>query len=157
VRYDIRKLQGVTASGYNALFNAAASAPFEADRTELVRVELTPFGIEIAATREIVAEYAIDLQLAPLSATSPTIPTIVPVAAAAVTPGFGSTQLLRAVHVRFSVRSREADRVQDIPTAAAQDRYRLGLGPNGGTPFARVRTFQADVPLRNHHGANWGI
>ena len=33
--------------------------------------------------------------------------------------------------------------------------YRVGMGANGTTPFARVRTLQADIALRNHLRANW--
>jgi len=57
--------------------------------------------------------------------------------------------------VRLSVRSREADREADIlpgPGVAAGF-YRIGLGPDGTAPFARVRTVQADIALRNQMGA----
>ena len=38
------------------------------------------------------------------------------------------------------------------------DLYRIqvgGGGTSGTAPFARVRTFQSDIPLRNLEGANW--
>ncbi len=155
VRYNLRKLKGVPASGYTAMFTAAASAPFEDNRVELVREELTPAGVAVDATREIVAEYAVDLQLTPLSATSPVIPSIVTIGAASVSNAFASTQLLRGVHVRLSVRSREADRLVDVPNTPAGDLFRIALGSGVAARFARVRTFQADVPIRNHQGANW--
>jgi hypothetical protein len=71
-------------------------------------------------------------------------------------------QLLRAVRVRLGVRSREADRLTGMPTfgdggttPVMPGLYRVGLGPSGAAPFARVRTLQADVVLRNHRGATW--
>jgi hypothetical protein len=163
VRYNIRSM--VNDAGYTGLFKAsglgtgggASALPYEAKRAELVRVELTPAGIEIPSTREIVGEYAVDLQLRAWRATSAINPALVPVAED-VNDTYASTQLLRGVHVRFSVRSREADRERDIPTGTGgggNDHYRIGLTSPSGTVFARVRTFQSDIPLRNLEGSNW--
>ena len=119
VRYSIRPM--VADTTYAALFKAsglgtgggANSLPYEAKRAELVRVELTPDGAEIATTREIVGEYAVDLQIEPWGATNPVNPAIVPIVAS-VHDTSASTQLLRGLHLRVSVRSREADRLRPV-------------------------------------------
>jgi type II secretory pathway pseudopilin PulG len=155
VRYQLRSM--ISDSNYASLFAASAAAglPYEAGRVELTREELTPAGALMAGTREIVAEYAVDLQFAVKQATSSLNPALTEPAPATITATYGSTQLLRGVHVRFSVRSREADREADVSGMPAGDIYRIGLGSDGLKPYARVRTFQADVPLRNLEGANW--
>jgi hypothetical protein len=57
------------------------------------------------------------------------------------------------------VRSREADRLDNMNAAATAvigpGLFRIGLGANGGPPFARVRTVQADIAIRNHRGIKW--
>ncbi len=155
VRYELRSMISETA--YASLFTASASAglPYEAKRVELIRYELTPAGAEIASTREIVAEYAVDLRFALKQANSAIDPTLIEPAPDTFTSAYASTQLLRGAHVRFSVRSREADRQAPVSGMPAGDLYRIGLGSAGDAPYARVRTFQADIPLRNLEGANW--
>jgi hypothetical protein len=160
VRYDLRSM--VNDANYAALFAASGlgpdggtdALPYERKRAELVRVELTPAGLEIASTREIVGEYAVDLQVSAWRANNALDPSLVPVTEA-VTNTYASTQLLRGLHVRLAVRSREADRDRDIPAANAGDLYRMPLGPSKGPPFARVRTFQSDIPLRNLENNLW--
>lgn len=158
VRYDIRSM--VADSTYAALYKASlgdgSTAPYESGRAELVRVELTAGGVEIPATREIVSEYAVDLQLTAWGATSPTNAALVPITAE-LNQTYALTQLLRGVHLRFSVRSREADREADISGigGSSSDLYRIPLGPGKTAPFARVRTFQSDIALRNLESSNW--
>jgi hypothetical protein len=161
VRYNIRSM--VNDSTYSALFKASGmgtgggpnALPYEAKRAELVRVELDSTGQEIAATREIVGEYAVDLQFNAWSATNAQNPTLIPVNAA-IDSTF-NTQLLRGMHVRLTVRSREADRDGDVVgvSMGAQDHYRIPLGAGKTGPYARLRTFQSDIPLRNLEGSNW--
>jgi prepilin-type N-terminal cleavage/methylation domain-containing protein len=163
VRYDIRSM--LTDAAYASLFTASgasvgggpSTAPFEGGRAELVRVELDSTGAEVPSTREIIGEYAVDLQISAWGATSPIDPTLVPVAAAAITNTYNSTQLLRGVHLRLGVRSREADREGNVSGSGggANNLHRIGLGPTGTAPFARVRTLQSDVPLRNLEGNRW--
>lgn len=161
VRYNIRSMQGDAA--YSALFKASGAGgganvvPFETGRAELVRVELGANGQEIPATREIVAEYAVDLQVRAWGATSPQDRALVPVAAATLTGTYDSTQLLRGVHLRLGVRSREADRDADVAGSGGANSglYRIMLGSGAAARYARVRTFQTDVPLRNLEGSNW--
>jgi hypothetical protein len=153
VRYDIRSMK--TDATYNALRTASgASVPGEDKRAELVRVELDSDLQEVDSTREIVGEYAVDLRVGAWGATSSFSPTLVPIDAAAITQNYGFTQLLRGVHLRVAVRSREADRDADI-SGAAPNLYRIGVGADGKAPYARVRTLQSDVPLRNLESARW--
>jgi hypothetical protein len=163
VRYNIRPM--VNDSTYASLFRASGlgggpnSLPYEAKRAELVRVELTPNGDEIATTREIVGEYAVDMQIDAWGATSGVDPTIIPIVAS-VNDTYASTQLLRGLHLRVSVRSREADRgfgITGVGGGHANDLYRIGLTipTTGEKVYARVRTFQSDIPLRNLENNSW--
>jgi len=162
VQYNIRSMVGNAA--YADLFKASSgqgtggvgTAPaYEAKRAELVRVELDSSGAPIADTLEIVSEYAVDLQASAWGATSATDPALVRLNAT-IDNTYNFTQLLRGVHLRLSVRSREADREGPIGVGGGSaDIYRIGLGPSGGAPYARVRTFQSDIPLRNLEGGNW--
>jgi Prokaryotic N-terminal methylation motif len=164
VRYNIRGM--VTDLNYASLFKASgletggtsstSALPYEGQRAELVRVELTPDGAEIDATREIVGEYAVDLQLNAWRAKNAADPTLIPVDEA-VSDSYASTQLLRGLNVRLSVRSREADREANVAGVGgtSADIYRIPLGPSKGAPYARVRTLQSNVPLRNLESSNW--
>lgn len=160
VRYEMRSL--VAAPGdYALLFAASADAnlPYEAGRVELMRDELTPAGTVLAGTSELVAEYATDLQFTISQATSPTIRNLITPAPAAINATYPSTQLIRGIRARLSVRSREADRGSDV-VGAATGQYRIQLTGSGGSSpeqygFARIRSLQADVALRNTEGANW--
>lgn len=154
VRYDIRPM--TAEANYKALFDASGlnKVPFENGRAELVRVELDPAGEEIPATRELVAEYAVDLKLTAWQATSPTNPALIEVTNALNTTSTFN-QLVRGVRVRFSTRSREADRNADVYGGSdAAHLFRIQLQTNPPA-FARVRTLQGDVPLRNLEGSNW--
>lgn len=159
VRYELRPMVGDAA--YAALFQASGittGLPYESGRVELVRTELQPDGSPILATREIISEYAVDLRFTAVQATSAINPTLIDVPVANLTNTFASTQLLRGVHARLSVRSREADRFGDVTgsggSAAGMYRFQVGAG-GSGPQFARVRTFQSDIALRNLEGANW--
>jgi hypothetical protein len=85
-------------------------------------------------------------------------------AAAPLAPSTTAPQYVRVVHARLGIRSHEADRLSGVPTAGdgggvpiAGGLYRIGLGTPGPNmpPFARVRTLQADIALRNHRGITW--
>lgn len=70
-------------------------------------------------------------------------------------PGLGP-QRIRAVRAWLSVRSREADREVGVSSQeAGSPLYRIGLGANGGAPFARVRTIQAYIAMHNQVGITW--
>jgi type II secretory pathway pseudopilin PulG len=170
VQYDIRSLQNDSNFGganpnYAPIY--AAQGPGDADRTELVRVELNTAGAYIAGTEEVVAEYAVDLRFG-ISVTQNTgsDPVVGAVADGEIAQWAGTTvgmavnrgpQRVRAVRARLSVRSREADRDGAINPSGtvAQGLYRIDLGLQGTSSFARVRTVQTDVALRNQVGVTW--
>jgi Tfp pilus assembly protein PilW len=159
IRYQIRNLQADGNALWTPLFTASAGAPGEADRTELVREELNAAGNVIAGSTDIVAEYAVVLDLGVAGQLAPNVPTVV-----RSTPGDTNwntffqpaatgdrPQGVRSVRVRLGVRSREADRPANI--AGGNAVYRFKLGANDA--WARVRTFQADVALNNQAGIQW--
>jgi type II secretory pathway pseudopilin PulG len=168
VRYDVRSLAG---TNYDALYGP--ENPHDASRTELVRVELDTNGAEIAGTQELVAEYAVDLKLGItvanqiLNFTDPSLQTLQPghnqipgwagdLTATASAQNQGPHRV-RAVRVRLSVRSQEADREGPVIAGGtvAPGLYRIGLGPAGKAPYSRVRTLQTDLALHNQMGVSW--
>lgn len=160
VRYQIRDLKAENQARWAPLFAASDGAPGEASRTELVREELNAAGQVIAGSSDIVAEYAVVLDL---SVSGQLLPGATPTLARSV-PGDGSftsyfsptsagdrPQGVRTVRVRLGVRSREADRPANI--AGGTGVYRFKVGATDG--WARVRTFQAEVSLPNQMGVRW--
>jgi hypothetical protein len=162
VRYDVRNVEGH--AKYQRLYDASRNIPFENTRTELMRVELDTAGQAIADTEELVAEYVVDLKFAltvvdTASGVDPTLKSLPFGDADEAVYEYTNPHLIRAVRVRMSVRSREADREGDITATdnVAPGLYRIGLGANGTAPYARVRTLQADVALRNQMRPLWGL
>lgn len=161
VRYQLRPLL-TGSTDYQQLREAsqAAGLPYESGRVELVREELTPNGnAPVTGTVELIAEYATDLQFSITQLTAPNALTLFNPAPDAVDSLYPSTQLIRVVRARLSVRSREADRSADV-TGASAGQYRIALplgggGTSAGVAYARVRSLQADISLRNLEGANW--
>ena len=174
IRYQIRDVQAAGIARFAPLFAASAGedagVPGEATRTELVREELDAngtvidgTGVNAERTLEIAAEYAVDLAFS-VTAQLPGTSTAVSVTDAEEdaadfdqvfdpTPdnsAIGNPQGVRAVRVRLSVRSREADRPG--PISGGFFRFKL---PDGD--WARVRTFQADVALPNQADVRWGL
>jgi hypothetical protein len=172
IRYQVRSLSGVAqfAELYPAA-NAQAVGEAAADRTELVREELqiaNPASTVANTAPELVAEFAVDLKfgLTVLNNVAnrttrirTTATDIAPYASdvtQGVTAGFGPGHI-RAVRARLSVRSRTPDRRDaNITPTAAGGIYRFDVSPNGVTTpnYARVRTLQADIALRNQPNAN---
>jgi hypothetical protein len=175
IQYDLRNLTtnsnfGGANADYAALYETGATGPYDDKRTELVRVELDATGTPIAGTEELVAEYAVDLRFGVIVAepgvTGPTLKTIRAEDTTDVVVNWaGDTisesnainrgpHLVRVVSTRLGVRSREADRETGVTATAtvAPGLYRIRLGNDA---FARVRTLQADIGLRNHKGAQW--
>jgi len=162
IRYDIRSLAEDT--NYAPLYGGSAYGP-DANRTELVRTEVDANGDELQS--ELVAEYAVDLQFEATAVTNaPSADPVVGLVTAGDTQFAALTgaptsvgsrpQDVRAIRARLSVRSREGDRETPISTGVpAGSLYRMGLGADGGAPYARVRTLQADIMLNNHAGVRW--
>lgn len=152
VRYSVMDLQHSAAgtTTWKPLFDASADEPGHDTRTELVREGLAADGTVIAGTTDLVAEYAVDLGFAVTG--QATVGSALTTEVASDSSGFkaffapGATndrpQGVRSVRVRLSVRSRDADRT----AAIAGGLYRFKLDTD---QWARVRTFQADVPLPN--------
>jgi prepilin-type N-terminal cleavage/methylation domain-containing protein len=160
IRYTLKSL--ADDDRYAPLYSAATGPDTDADRIELVREELDPNGDVIADSAELVAEYAVDLRfqltVAPSQRSALLFVDSSDVADWAgplegISAGRGP-QLVRTVHAWLSVRSRDADREADIPVEQGP-RFRMGLGPSGGAPFARLRTVQAHIAMHNQMGATW--
>ena len=160
---DLRNDACTTGGRLGQLYSSTAN-PADANRTELVREELNPVGGAPFANTcpEIVAEYAVDLKFEVTATTATTPPSL-------LSTGPNTTdkvsdyhiaplgkdlrpQRIRSVHARLSVRSREADRTANVPSAMT-GLYRIGVGTDHKT-FARVRTLQADIAVPNHFGVN---
>lgn len=150
VRYSITRMNTVAA--YASLF-AASNTPYDAARAELQRVELNANGDEVDSTRELISEYAVNLRFLPWATTSATNPALAPGSLpGSFTDIAGSPERLRGMGVRLSVRSRAPDLLGPIDGNDCADAlYCL----KSGGEFFRVRTVQADIPLRNLEGANW--
>lgn len=174
IHYDLRNLAAnaqtpQAKATYASLYNDSAAGPGEAQRTELVRIEQDVTGTAISGTEEIVAEYAVDLdlQLNAVTATlgvDPQVSTITSTDArfstftAPTFLGASTPELIRSVRVRLGVRSREGDRANTVADPTGNGLFRFNLGTGGaGTidSYARVRTFQADIALHNQADVLW--
>lgn len=154
IQYRLGDLRALPRFG--PLYAASAEGSHDADRTELIREELSPSGTVIDGTQELVSEYAVDLRFritVQANATSP----LTQVEDADIYTWAGTQaqrvagrgpQLIRSIHTWLSVRSRAADRNATISVTEGP-LYRVGLGATGGAPFARVRTVQSRVALNN--------
>jgi hypothetical protein len=166
VRYEIRNLKAAALNRFRPLFDTAATAPGDEQRLELVRVELDAQGNEIADTLELVAEYAVDLKFG-LTVVSgfrtPSDPDITsfPVGDSRVydyafdvaANTAAGPERIRAVRARLVIRSREADRTENIAAPTPGNIFRYGLAGDAG--FARARTLTADIQLPNLAGVSW--
>jgi type II secretory pathway pseudopilin PulG len=159
---DLRNDACTTKGSLGQLYASTAN-PADLNRTELVREELDPVTGDPFkdACPEIVAEYAVDLKFE-VTARKLTDPTVL----LATTPDTTDKvydyhitlgkdyrpQRIRSVRARLSVRSREADRTANVPSAMT-GLYRIGVGTDHKL-FARVRTLQAEIAVPNHFGVN---
>jgi hypothetical protein len=184
IRYSVREMVG--SARYAPLFGSGNAPPTDVGRTELVREELDAFGEPIQEAGqpvpEIVSEFAVDLAFnltvsqIITSSSGAQLETLAMLPAADranwVGPGWAADpvtaaassrgpQLVRAIRTRLSVRSREADRLSNIPTfgdggaPVMGGLYRFRVPATGGPTFARVRTVQTDIAIRSHRGATW--
>jgi prepilin-type N-terminal cleavage/methylation domain-containing protein len=177
VRYEVRDMRAV--NGFANLYGANPNAGFaavdeDANRMELMRVELDAANNPIAGTEEMVGEYVVDLKFG-LTVVTQAITGAQPnqgvtafemgsaqvynpwgqlVTSSIVTPG---AERIRSVRVRLATRSREADRDLGLAGPVLPGgqpgglyRYKFASGK-----FARVRTLQADISLTNQAGVFW--
>jgi len=166
IRYEIRNLKNANLARYQPLYDPGATAPGDETRLELVRVELDAEGKEMDDSLELVSEYAVDLRFGLTVVTSFRTPSDPEIASFPIgdsknydyafdVTGQTATgpERIRAVRARLVVRSREADRVQNIPPPTPGNIFRYGIGADGG--YARARTLTADVQLPNLSGVTW--
>ncbi len=158
IQYEIGSLKDQ--DDYGPLYDAS-TAPFDEDRSELIRTELGADGARLEGTTpELVAEYAVDLAFgftAWQGSGNDKLTTVTPdgdFSEFFPTGTLGPVQHLRAIRARLSVRSREGDRAEPVP-ADLPGLYRIGLGSDAGGPYARVRTLQADIALHNLGRTEW--
>lgn len=136
-------------------------------RLELVRTELDSTGAPIASTRELVAEYAVDLKFGLTTASTGSEPAVtrrpipmddtgyafvgdVGAAGSAATP-----ERVRAVQVRLSTRARAPDRQANLDVGDDGRRFRFEIPGVPPPSFARLRTLYADIALPNQAGITW--
>lgn len=182
VRYELRQPANVTGVDYSALYGGTGGAAstsdlarFESTRTDLVRYEVDTQDNMIANTMEVVAEYAVNLKLGVTVLDQSNVVTASQANLITLPPGdanlptwtghrtltnaaVGHPDRIRAVRVRFAVRSPLPDRYQPIAadTNVAPGLYRMWLLTEGGREYwARVRSLQADVGLRNLEDILW--
>ncbi|HVW26007.1 MAG TPA: hypothetical protein VHC69_11605 [Polyangiaceae bacterium] len=178
VRYSIKDMS--TDARYAPLFSAGtttagpgATPATDVGRTELVREELDTSGNVITDSAEIVSEFAVDLsfgvtvselasgasggQIEQLETFAPGVATQAWAGDTTTMDALHGPQRIRGVRARLSVRSRQADRLSGMPDGGSfgPGLYRIGVGTNGAGPFARVRTVQADIAIRNQRGVAW--
>ncbi len=137
--------------------------PVAVDRTELTRIELDQQGNELPATLQVLAEFAVDLELgASYEDPAPPAGNVPIVLREAVgdtgnvaryviggPPGAAGANpdLIRAIQVRLSTRGHRRDRDVGIPAAGDLHPYRFNLGANQG--FVRMRTLISEMQLPN--------
>jgi hypothetical protein len=139
---------------------------------DLMRTYVDATGTPVAATKEIVAEYAVDLSFAFSGDTgtslAPALTALTtscafddavcngrwaPQVSAAAAP-YGP-QRIRSVRARITTRAAQADRTANVPLAnqyTAQTfmyRYNLGADPATSLTWARTRTITTEVALEN--------
>lgn len=155
IKYDIRSLRGDPNYGRLVAFDPASVAVSGEDtRTELVRVELDENGVERAATRELVAELAVDLKFGVSKVTQGSGITPLMTTFPFESPEVSTTpELIRAVQVRLSTRTRVPDREQALAPLGGASPYHFAVKPAPLTPrYARMRTLNATVALPNQAG-----
>ncbi len=177
VRYEIRPKSAGGSGAGGAGPSGSELTLFEQTRTDLVRYEVDVYNNPIQNTDEVVAEYGVDLRFAVGVATNDGPDPVDALtfrdesdrdARAVYTGGrtfagtgnsadIGRPDNIVVVRARLSVRSAMPDRYGGIPDDGSVGRgfYRMWLGqrnmPDGATRqfWARVRTLQADISLRN--------
>jgi type II secretory pathway pseudopilin PulG len=152
VRYDIQSLAKHPKYGALVAFDPKVAAVSGEDtRTELVRVELDENGAAIPGSLELVAEFAVDLKFGITASGAGLNPTMMthPFGAKEVDTGATAPELIRAVQVRLSTRTRAPDRDVKLGSGEAVPYpYRFAVRPGPGAPrFARIRTLVTNVNL----------
>jgi hypothetical protein len=165
IEYELDDTLVATDPNYQELGLGNAGNP--GARTDLVRFEVNPQTGAPIGTRELVAEYAVDLRLGITAVTDPLTgqmasfapgnagmdPYTIALAAATINNG---PHLIRGVRAQLTVRSRAPDREAQIAAPPAGGLYRVALPvATGPIPFARARTLSATIATRNTRGMLW--
>lgn len=169
IRYDLMSLADATDFPEFQYLFTGQRPDFEAGRLDLVRSELLPADGTDPVNHELVAEYAVDLgfslsvvsNLTSLALTEvpeedPTIPKYAsdPTASPAADANSGP-HLIRGVRARLAVRSIAPDRQADISaTNVGPGLYRIAL-TDGDKDYARVRSLQSLIAIRNTRNKLW--
>ncbi|HSC88090.1 MAG TPA: prepilin-type N-terminal cleavage/methylation domain-containing protein [Polyangiaceae bacterium] len=169
IEYRLRDLKtdlGSADAQVGYLFSS--EAPVGESRLELVRSELSPGtdATPLAGSLEVVAEYAVDFRVGVTAVTDVAATRALkpftqadsafarfagdPLGATAAAVNSGP-HLVRAAHLRLSVRTLDEDR-QGNAGAVTSPAFRFKLADNR---FARVRTLQAVVATRNTRNMTW--
>jgi hypothetical protein len=164
IRYRLVNLE--TDNTFARLFDEDILA--DATRLDLVREQLAPDTMEpIEGTRELIAEYAVDLRFGITANNANGENTYydetdndrmnfadVPFGTSAESAGFFGPHLIRGIHARLTVRTREAEFSSALPANATRSDqlYRVQIA---GGEYARVRSLRAHIATRNSRTEIW--
>lgn len=172
IRYQLVNLNDAAYSQFAPLFTATTLAlpAYDSTRLDLIREQLSPqdFSV-ISGTTELVTEYAVDLKFGLtvntnlvlgantyLGEDDVSLPNYAgnPIGQAA---GLGP-HLIRGIHARLAVRTREADHKAPLLTgtalanATSEDLYRVAVAAG---EYARLRSLRAHIATRNTRSETW--
>lgn len=176
IRYQLADLNdAATYPQFAELFADDLARPsYDSTRLDLIRERLDPSDLSVIPdTTELVTEYAVDLKFG-LTVNTDTvtgantyfdeddvnIPNYAgnPVGAEAGQMGAYGPHLIRGIHARLSVRTREADFKAPLLTgtaltsATSADLYRVAVAPG---EYARLRSLRAHIATRNTRSETW--
>lgn len=177
IRYQLVDLNDATDYvDFQSLFadEIQARPAYDTTRLDLIREELSPADFSVfPGTTELVTEYAVDLKFG-LTVNTDVLTgantffgedsaNLVNYAADPTGPTAGQLgpfgpHLIRGIHARLSVRTREADHTAPLltgtalSTATSQDLYRVEVAPG---EFARIRSLRAHIATRNTRSETW--
>lgn len=172
IRYELANLSADANFSY-VFAGVRPATDTTPQRLEFARSEILPNDTIAAGSTELVAEYAVDFKVGVSVVSNPgtvqtsfyptgdsNIPAYAgdPLSATAAALGKGP-HLIRAAHVRLSVRALDGDRDANVAAAdLGTVPYRVQLiAAAGSTPakFARVRSLQALIATRNSRNKLW--
>jgi hypothetical protein len=176
VHWEITNAGAEPAQYVKALGTQSLAAGTDPTKYDLVRSYVDATGTVIAATSEVIAEYAVDFKLAfsADNALQPSQPKMVTLAfddpanqvwaddVYKVQGGANKPQRIRMVRARIATRTAQPDRAVNVPVAnfggeAFMYRYCMTPGAcatqDGTLRWARARTLTTEVSLPNQSGA----
>ncbi len=173
VRYRLADLAGD--ANFAALFAADLATPsYDDTRLDLIREELSPVDESVlAGTTELIAEYGVDLKFGLtvnddlvlggntyIPEDDPNLMNFADVPFGTASGGVGGfgPHLIRGIHARLAVRTREAEYSAPLlPGAAAAlssgSLYRIKVSDSN--EYASLRSLRAHIATRNSRGERW--